>query len=232
MDADVDHQSMRLQTILPDQAALTRACDDDVCTPECIHQVRSMHTATRGRREPALEHECHRQANALGLADDHGAFAEERDVIAVQELHDASRRARGKRESTVTLWIITLSGRRPPLPKNRHCICILLVVDGLYHPTRMHTVRERQLHDDTMHSTFALEPLYLFNQGVCGSFWTALLLDTEDLATDAKLGCQLDFLGHVDLAVGPGTTAHNSKAWHGVVHLLQGLNLLGHFLDD
>ena len=95
-DADVDHGRARLDVLGGDHPRLTRRGDDDVGLTAEGGEVGGAAVGDRHRGVNPLagEQQGDRQADECGAADDDGALAGDRHVVAFQQPHHAERCAR------------------------------------------------------------------------------------------------------------------------------------------
>ena len=139
MDADVDHRRAGAHVVGVDQTAHAGGRDQDVRVTTHPDEVAGAPVAAGHSRVALQQHLRERPAHQLGAAHDDHVGATDVDVIAVEQLDHAERRARVEPGNVA---------REPAGAQDREAVDVLVRVDQLDQRHRIEVLGERQLQQD------------------------------------------------------------------------------------
>mmetsp|Transcript_14380 Transcript_14380/g.54240 ORF Transcript_14380/g.54240 Transcript_14380/m.54240 type:complete len:274 (+) Transcript_14380:126-947(+) len=156
VDSHIDDNRPRLEPLALDELGLANRGDDDVCPPDLLRHVLRPAVAHGDGPVLGLQQMRHGHAHDVAAAQHHAVLATDGDVVALEQLDAASRRARhGERR-------IASAEAQVADVERREAVGVLLHGDLLQDGGLVDLRRQRQLHQNRVHLRVVVELLHLF----------------------------------------------------------------------
>ena len=162
VDADVHHRGAWLHEVGRDEAGPSHGRHQDVRLPARGREVGRARMAHRHRGVAVQQQERHRLADDVAAAEHHRPLARDLNLLALEHLDHARRRARHQLRPVLHQQADALGGK---------AVHVLAHGDGVEHllrRARPHGLRQRRLHQDAVVLVALVQPLDLAQHVVEG----------------------------------------------------------------